>query len=254
MTATFCNNCGRPVDADKDGVPDALGNMIEQKARAIVDEKERQREEAAARDKAAVALKKLEEERAKLEEQLKGNERLPRSWFGAFFHISMVTAIIFVFFWLTLGALVHLFLFGALEVSPAGPLLCPGHCDTCDGPGRVISYNYKGPWHSNNGKMGYAFICHNKEYNVEGLSPSDVRSEPLNTKLQPYIISGFLTYVVEGAIMAPTLGILVALFTAQKRRKGYDVERADILNKIRVNDATRQALGAPVPETATFRG
>lgn len=252
MTATFCNSCGRPVDADKDGVPDALGNMIEQKARAIVEQKEKQKEDAAARAAADAALKKLDAETALLQKQLETNERLPRSWFGAFANISLFSTIMFGIFWLSLGTLVHLFLFAAFDWSPAGPILCPSHCDTCDGPGRVFAYNYKGPWHSENGRMGYAFVCHNKEVAIDALTANDVRSNPLNTKLQPYMISGFAVYAVEGLILAPSIGILAGLSLAQKRRKEYDIERAALQQKIRNNNATRAALGAPVQE-GSFR-
>jgi len=252
MTATFCNQCGRAVDADKDGVPDAIGRLIEAKARAIVAEEQSIRDEVAEREKAAATLKKLDEDHAQLQKQLEMNARLPRSFAGALFHVSFVTTIGVAMLWLVLGVLVHLFLFAVIDVSPAGLVLCPSHCEGCSGPGRVYAWHYKGPWRSENGRMGYALVCHNREIDIDKLSYEEVRGDK-NVALQPYMISGVGAFFVEGLVLAPSIGLLVGIWLAGSRRRVYDAKRAALQAHVRANQAARAALSAPVADATTFR-
>lgn len=254
IDATFCDACGRPTDADRDGVPDALGELIANKARAIVAEERRLDEERAAAKRSDERLVKLTAEASAIELALRANALLPRSWFGAFRRLSVVIAIGVAMVWLPFGTLFH-FLFGAISFSPAGPVLCPIHCEGCEGPGRAFAWNFKGSWKSEKGRMGYALVCHNKEHDIDKLEFTDVRSDPMNTKLQPYMIHGFVAYFVEGLVLAPGLGITLALLLAGKRRAAYDQERAELLDKQRRIAAERASLtGSPIPEVATFRG
>ena len=253
ITATFCNSCGRPVDADKDGVPDALGNMIEAKARAIVAEEKRDREASLARDVAHRELEELTREDSALQVQLAENARLPRSWFGALFHTAIMTLVIGTMFWLVLGLPLHMWLFSILDVSPAGLVLCGSHCDTCSGPGRVYSWNFKGSWHEKNGQMGYALVCHNREIDVDKLTASDIRGSALNDRLQPYMISGVTAYAVEGLVLIPSTALVLGVVLAARRR-AFDVERTTLTEQQRKNRERRAARGAPVAETDTFRG
>ena len=251
ITATFCNQCGRPVDADRDGVPDALGNMIEAKARAIIAEEQRLRDAVVERDRAAIALKKLDEESTLLHTQIEGNARLPRSVGGALFHVAFVNTIMAAIVWLLIGVPVHLFLFALIDFSPAGVALCSSACDGCSGPGRVYAWNYKGSWHTENGRMGYALVCHNREVDIDKLTTTQIRQQ--NEKLQPYMVSGVKAFFVEGLLLAVGIGLISGLFRARSRPSAYDAERAALQEKLRVNQAARAALGAPVAETTTFR-
>ncbi len=252
--ATFCSACGRPVDADGDGLPDALGAMIEARARAVVAEERRKQEEAEAARARTALLTKLTADTAAAELALQANAKLPRSWLGAFRHLAVLTTISFFIGWLLIGPLLH-FVIGAIGVSPAGVVLCPSHCAGCDGPGRVFVWSYKGSWHSEHGRMGYALVCHNKLHDVEKLTWTDVRSDPINTELQPYMISGFTSFFVEGLVLSPTAGIAIALLFANKRRRRYDVERAELELQLRNLAAQRASLtDAPVAAVATFRG
>lgn len=251
MGATFCNACGRPVDADRDGVPDALNKLIEERAVQAV---ERREQERAAAKEHQERLTRLTAETAAVELALKQNEVLPRSWFGAFRHLSAVIGIGVFMLWLPFGFLFH-FIFGGIGVSPAGPVLCPSHCDTCEGPGRAFAWNYKGSWQSNKGRMGYALVCHNKEINIDKLDWTEVRSEPLNTQLQPYMIHGVVAYFSEGLVLAPVIGITLGLALAGKKRVRYDAERVELLEKQRRLAEERASLtNGPVAEVATFRG
>lgn len=76
--ATFCDACGQPVDADHDRLPDALGRMIEQKARAIVAEERRAEADAAEAERHGRALSELTAMVSAAEAALEGNLRLPR--------------------------------------------------------------------------------------------------------------------------------------------------------------------------------
>lgn len=253
--ATFCSACGRPVDADRDGVPDALGAMIEAKARAIVAEDRKRQEDEEAAKKRTERLTRVTADVSAAELALAQNAKLPRSWFGAFRHITALATITSFIVWLLLGALLHLFVMGAIGYSPAGVVLCPSHCDGCEGPGRVFSWNYKGRWHSEHGRMGYALVCHNKAHDVDKLEWSDVRSDPLNTDLQPYMIGGFTSFFVEGFLLSPSIGLAFGLLYANKRRRAYDVEKLELEQKLRRLAAERASLSDdPVAEVGTFRG
>ena len=41
----------------------------------------------------------------------------PRSWPGAFLHVSLTSAIMTAIVWLVFGTLIHLFLFAVIDVS-----------------------------------------------------------------------------------------------------------------------------------------
>ncbi len=253
LGATFCNACGRPVDADRDGIPDALGNMIAAKARAIVAEERRAEEEREADAQRQGELTNLVAEASKVELELAANARLPRTWLGSVAHGIRVITFSVLAGWLIFGVPLHLFVFGLIGRSPAG-LLCPLQCDGCEAPGRVFASNYKGSWQSNKGRMGYALVCHHEAHDIETLTYFDVRSDPLNTELQPYIIHGITTFFAEGLILAVTLGVGFGVGNAGKRLRKWELQRKLLLTSQRTLAERRAALGEAVQDVATFRG
>jgi hypothetical protein len=255
LHATFCNACGRPVDADKDGVPDAIGNLVEQKARAIVAEQRAADQAAEEAKRRSELVTKLTAEQSAAELALEQNKRLPRSVFRAFTHLWGFYAVLIVIVWLIFGSLFHLFLFGAIGYSPAGVVLCSTHCEGCEAPGRVFSWNFKGSWKEKKGQMGYALVCHNDKLNVDKLDWTQVRNDPMNTTLQPYMIDGVWSYFVEGFVLAPTLGFVLAVTRAASRRRQWARDRVELERKLAALRAQRASLsGDPVPEVGTFRG
>ena len=103
------------------------------------------------------------------------------------------------------------------------PLVCPWVCDGCRAPARVWDWDFEGSWHTQNGQMGYAFVCTNPSIDIERLSSDDVESR-LNEELQPYMLNGFAVFFLEGAMLAPPLCLAWLLLSARGRRGRLEAE------------------------------
>jgi len=251
LTATFCSACGRAVDADKDGVPDALGKMIEDKARGIL-ASEREAEAAEKRRNAEEQeLKRVIEREGTVEQSLRENLTVPRSWPALFLHMLKWTTMAVAIIWLPLGFIPH-FIFGAIGYSPAG-LVCPLQCADCSAPGRAFSWGYKGPWHSEKGRMGYALVCTNPSIDVATIKDSDVRGT-LNVPLQPYMMHGFIVYFAEGVIVAATFGLLFALGRTSKKQVSIERERQALEAELASLKEQRVRLGGAPATEGSYRG
>ncbi len=188
--ATFCNQCGRPVDADHDGVPDGLGRLIEEKAREIVADERRKEQAEKDRQLELAELQAMTVREAAIEVNLRDNAATPRAAVPLFLHILRWWALAIFALWIPFGFAPHAIL-SLVGYSPAGVVLCPLQCPECSGPGRSFMSNYKGSWHSEKGRMGQALLCHNPKYDADKLDYSKIRGE-LNDELQPYLVHGFL--------------------------------------------------------------
>jgi hypothetical protein len=216
--AHFCAKCGAVVGADAG----ALERLIDERARQIVaDEKERERaanqrvaeEERRRRDRDAL-VKQVESAKTELE----ANQREPVTVIGACLRSMrnvLITAAIIGFF---PGVLLHTFLIPAFGTSPAG-VACPLVCDGCKSPARTFSWNYKGSWQSNNGRMGYAFVCSNAKIDVQTLTESDMFDSNTNDALQPYMLNSFAVWMVEYVVLVPCAPLLFGPFFGFKRRR-----------------------------------
>lgn len=252
LGAAFCNQCGRTTDADRDGIPDALGKAIEEKARvAVATERERVAQAllvAGAEAARAKALGELRVKEAQLEASMAAIDRLPTSTLGACWRTFVLALVIgFPVFGIFGGAL-HVAL-AALDASPAG-LVCPLQCSRCHGPGRTFSWRYKGPWYSEKGRMGYALVCHGGPRDPADLSVADVRGS-LNEELQPYMVHGFVAFLVEWAVFPPIVALAFGVFLGPTRparwrraRRALEAQRAQIV-------AQRERMDPPA--AVTFR-
>ncbi len=113
-------------------------------------------------------------------------------------------------------------------------------CDKGSGPCRAVAYNFKGSWQPDKGGMGYALLCHNPTYDADKLTTEDVRSTPLNDALQPYLVHGIAAYLVEGAMIGLTVGLLVAILRTASTRRTLETERT-VLEAQRHAVLTRRA-------------
>lgn len=224
LGVTHCPSCGRPVDADGNGLPDALDQRVQAAAqKAVADEraKEHARKEADERDK-----------RRRIDEALlKANVAVPRTWGGLAAHRFMTTFVVMLFVMSTVGFLPRMLL-AAGGISLSGPLLCTVQCPDCRAPGRAFSWNYRGSCQENKGRMGTAYVCHNPVADVDRLQWTDVRSDPLNTALQPYIVHAFWIFVGDVVGWSLIVATLRALIGTGKARVALDRERADLERRL----------------------
>ena len=220
LDMTFCAACGRPVDADRNGLPDALDRKVQEAAKkAVVDERAAQDERDREGKERAQIHKKLE----LLASNLKSNRECPRSFVGFAIERMKTTFLAMCAAWVILGVPVH-FISGALGFAISGPLVCAVQCAECHGTGRVFVWNYRGSWHSEKGRMGYALVCDNPRYDVSRLTWSDVRSEENNAALQPYMVHGFIAYLADGIVVAVLMALYVGLFRTHKALARLDPE------------------------------
>lgn len=238
--ATFCNQCGRPVDADHDGVPDGLGRLIEAKAREIVADERRKEQAEKDRQLELAELQAMTVREAAIEVNLRDNVATPRAAIPLFLHILRWWAVAIFALWIPFGFAPHAIL-SLVGYSPAGVVLCPLQCPECSGPGRSFMSNYKGSWHSEKGRMGQALLCHNPKYDADKLDYPKIRGE-LNDELQPYLVHGFLVYFVEGAMFAGGIGLLGALLRTSKKRRSLDEERTTLEAELRLLREKRARL------------
>jgi len=248
--AAFCAACGRPTDADKDGVPDALDKLIEAKAKGILAAERQAEADEHAKKALADEILKLERSDLTLSDQLKRNEAIPRNWARLFVDTVMTTFVIAAFAWATVGWLAHLVVFPLVSYSPAGWVACPMQCDTCQGPGRTFAWNFKGSWKSAKGQMGYALVCHNPSYDADKLEWTEVRSTK-NAVLQPYMVSSIVSYGVEGVMICSSTALYWGIARTGKRRRRLDEKRA-ALERARAEGRARLAnlRGGPRPDPA----
>lgn len=97
--------------------------------------------------------------------------------------------------------------------------------------------------------------CHNGKIKIDGIKWTDVRSDPLNTELQPYMIHGIWAFFVNGFVLAPTLGLVLGLTLTNGRRRKWDIDRVELDQKLKLIRTQRAELtGSPVANVDTFRG
>lgn len=208
-----CPSCGAPVlDAIVAAkVQEALEKKASAEAKQVADaEKAEQR---------ALYTKLLETNVQQPREPLQAVGPLFLRWLGAL-----------AVGWLTFGVLPHFFLFGLVERSPAG-LLCSTHCRGCSGPGRVYSWGYEGSWEEAKGQMGYAFLCAGPGVDPASLTWSDV-SGARNAELQPFLMSGFFTWLVEGVVLVLVGAVGLTGWRLVGRGERLDRQRAELEQKL----------------------
>jgi hypothetical protein len=245
--AQFCAKCGAVVGADAG----ALERLIDERARQIVaEEKDRERAEeqrAAEEDQKRRQRENARDQRDDAKKELDANRAEPVGIFGACLASMrrvLITAAIFGVF---PGILLHTFLIPAFGTSPAG-VVCPAVCDGCTAPAKTFSWNYKGSWHSENGQMGYAFVCTNPKIDVAKLTESDIWDSHTNDALQPYMLNSFAVWFVEYALLLPIAVLVLGPFFGVRRRKRTLDKRRPLEEALARAQARLDALEAKPPE------
>jgi hypothetical protein len=220
--ATFCARCGAAMGGAGEH---ALEQLIDERAKAIV-AAERALEAKTEAD--AVQEREREQRRSELEadaasarKALAENAAEPATVVGSVARSMRRVA------WLALGIglfpgiglMIHLFLIPAFGSSPAG-VVCPLVCDGCSPSARTFSWNFRGSYHSENGRMGYAFVCKNPKIDVDRLSVSDIWNRKTNEELQPYMLSSFLSWMCEVLVCCAFATLALGpIFGVRRRRR-----------------------------------
>jgi hypothetical protein len=215
--ATHCPVCGRPVDADGNGLPDAIDQLVQNAAKQAVAAERAQYH-------AAEVSQQDAKKRRMTEALLRRNLEAPRTWSGLALHRLRVSFVVLFFFAGTVGTL-PLALLSSAGLSLAGPALCAVQCPDCHPPGRGFSWNYRGNCQSLKGRMGSAYVCHNPHVDVDRLRRTEVSSDPLNTALQPYILSAVLLHFADAFAWSLLLASLRAIFGTSRALRDLETQR-----------------------------
>lgn len=235
---TECPSCGRSLDANADGVPDALERLIESKARALIAQQKAEEQaaiEATARARADAAARA---ERQRLAAEQEAARRRPAEQLAAELalrkrEIVEITAKLRVneatpfrrlFFpiWLSIPLFALSILFGLFAMgcegylghSISGPLFCRYACDTCEGPGRVEVISSSG---TSNGTTSTSYewtqTC-NVQFRDGGAAD---RAEPTAADRHLSMWWGFPVYVL-GSFLVGVLALPPAMGRARNKR------------------------------------
>lgn len=224
LGAAHCPACRRPVDADGNGLPDALDQRIKAAA-----------QQAVADERAQVQAQQTKETQARKrrldEARLQDNLATPRTWTALALRRARDTFLMMLFVMAVLGMPMRMILASA-GVGLSGPLWCLAQCADCSAPGRAFAWNYRGSCQENKGRMGYAYVCTNPRVDVSTLNWTDVRSTPLNDILQPYMVHGGLTLLGDVLLGSALVALARALFGTSARLRALDEERAELERKL----------------------
>ncbi len=248
-----CAACGAPIDADGDGVPDALAKMIEDKARALIaEEKKRESDEAAATARAEAArvareLKRTDEARlARMRDALQENSGKPRPvW-----HLDGPLTLTLACVALLIGGV----LFPACLEPMAGRSLvaaqvfCPGVCAGCRGPGRVFTWHESGGSYEGNVSTQ---LCHNATVDIDRITWMDVTSRQ-DSDLAPYRLTLWSSVPLDAAIVFLVLLAVGPFWFGRMRTRSLGEERRLLAAEIEGLERNL-AAGARPPQDAPYR-
>lgn len=226
LDMTACPSCGRPVDADGNGLPDALDAKMQEVARATVADER-------AKDARKKEHSKLQGELKFTEMRIKSNRETSRGFVPLFFSRLWFTFVVMFIVWMVIGFAPRAIVAGITDRAISGWLVCELQCPECHGPGKMFQWNYRGSWQSNKGRMGTALVCHNPRYNVDALSWSDVRNTETNEALQPYIVHAFFVHLGDAVVAAAAVALFRAVFRTRKRQLALDPELRELEQKHR---------------------
>jgi len=220
LSAEVCAVCGTLLDADGDGLPDALGELVERKARAIV-EAER------AKLAAPAAPPKLDERGSKQERlatcrrDLERNRAAPRpAWLMNRVGLASILLLGFVVGGIMLPACGEPLIFERSLV--AAPLLCPMVCEGCSGPGRIFTWHESSSSYEGNVSTQ---LCTTPKVNVSALGWVDVTQRE-EKDLKPYRLTLWASVPFDFALVACALSLIAPFWFAILRKKLLAREQA----------------------------
>jgi hypothetical protein len=260
-----CASCGHPLDADGDGMPDAIGKLVEDKVREAV-AAERERAASAAREtdrvaKAEAASAEIAKQRALLKtarERLAAMRRAIEETHAEPRRIAILSRALAVLV-LVLTIPVAGCTAGCVEPLVGRPLVagrvfCPGHCDGCRGPGRIFEWS-----ESTNGDSPENVatqLCHNPSFDLEAITWMDVSNLDDPNK-KPYRLTLWANFLVDLPIVFAVLLAIAPFVAGWMQRRGL-VNRGRGLTREAAAAETEIAqlearLGKPVETGEAYR-
>ncbi|MEO6575268.1 MAG: hypothetical protein ABIP89_15590 [Polyangiaceae bacterium] len=247
LSARACSACGTLLDADGDGVPDVLAQMVEDKARALLaSERAREIEETAATaaraERAAaaeLARVTLANDRASLEdyrERLAANRAKGRGrWYVDRSLVSVMAVAALLVGVGLLPACGEPVVLG--QSLLAGRLLCPEVCPGCRGPGRVFT------WQENESDVATQ-LCHNDVVDIDRLRWADVDGGQ-DKELKPFRLSLWTSVPIDFALVFVGLFAVLPFFAARVRKRRLDDDLVN-LELMEAHLGQKVALADPV--------
>jgi hypothetical protein len=249
LSQKHCGHCGVPLDADRNGVPDAVERLLEEKARAMVEEarlrerreqqEQREHEERTEREqREREQHEKLVRELTEAREALEKVRRSPRRTWA----LSRFGAGIIAFFTLIIG-LPLTFAAGAISGrSLPGEVLCRTVCEGCSAPGRVFSWTTI----SGGGRSGHSrTLCTNPAVDVERIDWSEANDEALHTAYElPGWQEGLFAFAVWFLLGAAVLPVVYMRF----ERQGLAMEEGRLTELVASLERTLHATARPAPQ------
>jgi len=213
LSAEICAVCGTPLDADGDGLPDVLGELVERKARAIV-EAERAKLGAPAapskRDESAVKQERL----ATCRRDLERNRATARPmWLMNRLGLGAILIFGFVVGGIMLPACGEPLIWERSLV--AAPLLCPIVCEGCSGPGRIFTWHERSNTYEGNVSTQ---LCTTPKVDVSALRWIDV-TEREEKDLRPYRLTLWASVPFDFALVVSVLSLIAPFWFASVRKK-----------------------------------
>jgi hypothetical protein len=245
-----CSQCGGPNDdavarciycdalLAAPTLPASIDALIEQKARAILQETRAKDEARAsfigllARRVARLAREAREEAerhaslakaRVALEDMRRRLDRALAQRPGLLYMSKGLTLLVAVFAFLLGGIVFPSCVEPGMDRSlVAARLLCPAECDGCRGPGRIFT------WHeSSGGSEGNVSVqlCHNTRVDVDALAWSEVAARS-DADLKPYRLTLWTSVPLDTGIVFAALMLVVPFLAGRARRRGVARDRA----------------------------
>lgn len=256
LSQRFCRECGAPADADKDGIPDALERLVEQKLQARVEQQEakaiaEKNAQAAARADAwdkrqaaeiearCAADEKAREAGSRAQEDalaasrsfLQALRARKRPIFNASRNVFLVALTVSLTLTLVSGG-VEFF----ADRSIAGPVFCSFVCDGCSGPGRGFRIYSSTVCAQGNQctAVESVFVCNNPSVDVENIDAYHAAS------LSRYQLSTWIAVPVYVLLFGILGSLTIPFLSAKFMRDRMAIEEKRILAEVLSKEA---ALG-----------
>jgi hypothetical protein len=239
LSQKTCAACATPVDADGNGLPDALDKLVEAKVNTMLHDERKQldAEQRVLAVRAALrggdaAHADPARELGLCRERLAQNLAEPRRrWRMGAGHLGLLVLVSLFVGGVLLTNVVEKIILGRSIL--AADLCCPSACAGCTGPGRIYSWHRR----STNYEGNYSIqLCNNPQVDIAKLTAMDVATQE-DKDLAPYRLTLWTSFLINTALSLLFLVAFAPFFFAWLRRRGLEGERTFLEYEIRSLEA-----------------